>query len=76
LSGKKKTTMAKLKRESKLREHRLETAARTDARRQDAANGIDRSVEDVVVDELGAVDLDQDVADLDQVAAAGPVVAD
>ncbi len=68
--------MAKLRRESKLREHRLEKAARKDARRQDAANGIDRSAEEVAFDELDAADLEQGVADLDQIAAGGPAAED
>jgi hypothetical protein len=38
-SGKKKTTMAKLMRESKLREKRLDKQARKDARKLAAANG-------------------------------------
>lgn len=38
-SGKKKTTMAKLTRESKLRERRLDKQARKDARKLAAANG-------------------------------------
>ena len=37
-TGKKKTTMAKLVRESRLRERRLEKQARKDARKQDAAD--------------------------------------
>jgi hypothetical protein len=37
-TGKKKTTMAKLARESRLREHRLEKQARKDARKQAAAH--------------------------------------
>jgi len=37
-SGKKKTTMAKLARESKLRERRLEKQAKKDARRQAPAH--------------------------------------
>jgi hypothetical protein len=37
-SGKKKTTMAKLTRESKLRERRLDKQARKDARKQSLAN--------------------------------------
>jgi len=37
-SGKKKTTMAKLNRESKLRERRLDKQARKDARKYAAAN--------------------------------------
>lgn len=36
-SGKKKTTMAKLNRESRLRERRLDKQARKDARKQQAA---------------------------------------
>jgi hypothetical protein len=36
-SGKKKTTMAKINREGKLRERRLEKAARKDARKQGIA---------------------------------------
>jgi len=36
-SGKKRTTMAKLNRETKLRERRLDKQARKDARRQAAA---------------------------------------
>jgi len=42
-SGKKKTTMAKLNREAKMRERRMDKAARKDARKQlaeDVANGI------------------------------------
>lgn len=37
-SGKKKTTMAKLARESRLRERRLEKQARKDARKRAAAH--------------------------------------
>jgi len=37
-TGKKKTTMAKLARESKLRERRVEKQARKDARKQAAAH--------------------------------------
>jgi hypothetical protein len=37
-SGKRKTTMAKLTRESRLRERRLDKQARKDARKQAAAN--------------------------------------
>jgi len=40
-SGKKKTTMAKLNRESRLRERRLDKQARKDARKNAAANGLD-----------------------------------
>ena len=38
-SGKKKTTMAKLNRESKLRERKLDKQARKDARKYAAAHG-------------------------------------
>jgi hypothetical protein len=38
-SGKKKTTMAKLMRESRLRERRVEKKARKDARKQAALHG-------------------------------------
>jgi hypothetical protein len=38
-NGKKKTTMAKLNRETKLRERRLDKQARKDARKQAAADG-------------------------------------
>lgn len=38
-SGKKKTTMAKLTRESRLRDRRVEKKARKDARKQAAAAG-------------------------------------
>jgi hypothetical protein len=41
-SGKKKTTMAKLMRESKLRERRAEKQVRKDARKLAAANGSDQ----------------------------------
>jgi hypothetical protein len=41
-SGKKKTTMAKLMRESKLRERRLDKQARKDARKLASANGSDQ----------------------------------
>ncbi len=37
-SGKKKTTMAKLNREAKMRERRMDKAARRDARKQLAAD--------------------------------------
>jgi hypothetical protein len=40
--GKKKTTMAKLTRESRLRERRLDKQARKDARKQAAADEADR----------------------------------
>ena len=43
--GKKKTTMAKLNRESKLRERRLDKQARKDARKAAAAAGIEPGAE-------------------------------
>ena len=55
-SGKKKTTMAKLNRESKLRDKRAVKAARKDARKQAAADG--------TVEEIDAVDAAYD--DLDR----------
>ena len=48
-SGKKKTTMAKLTRESRLRERRQDKKARKDARKQAAANG-------TVTSEMGLLD--------------------
>jgi hypothetical protein len=44
-SGKKKTTMAKLNRESKMRERRLDKQARKDARKLAAAAGTETPVE-------------------------------
>jgi hypothetical protein len=49
-SGKSKTTMAKLTRESKLREKRTAKEARKDARRLRIANGEDISIEPPVED--------------------------
>jgi hypothetical protein len=51
-SGKKKTTFAKLAREQKLRERRVEKRARKDARKRD---GVDLGPVDPVVGEAGAV---------------------
>ena len=42
MSGKKKTTMAKLTRESRLRERRLDKQAKKDARKQASAHHPDR----------------------------------
>lgn len=39
-SGKRKTTMAKLNREAKVRERKLDKQARKDARKYAAANGL------------------------------------
>ncbi len=49
--GKKKTTMAKLTRESRLRERRFEKQARKDARKL-AASDPDSHAEDAVVNEF------------------------
>jgi len=68
-SGKKKTTMAKLTRESKLRERRMDKQARKDARRHAIANGLDP---------YGDTPTDADGAPLTNVdgepAADGPVL--
>jgi hypothetical protein len=40
-SGKRKTTMAKMNRESKLREKRAEKAVRKDARKRASAEGVE-----------------------------------
>jgi hypothetical protein len=53
-SGKKKTTMAKLNRESRLRERRLDKQARKDARKYAAANPSE--VDDTPVDETAEQD--------------------
>jgi hypothetical protein len=44
-SGKKKTTMAKLTRESRLRERRADKQARKDARKRAAADGPDGALD-------------------------------
>jgi hypothetical protein len=49
-SGKRKTTMAKLMRESRLRERRLDKQARKDARKQAAANPADDPNHDALTD--------------------------
>jgi hypothetical protein len=46
-SGKKKTTMAKLDRERKMREKRMDKQARKDARKYLAANPVEESAEPV-----------------------------
>jgi hypothetical protein len=63
--SKKKTTMAKLNRESKLRERRLDKQARKDARKQlaaDVANGV-VPAPDPDMDETFETDLDAPVAE-------------
>jgi hypothetical protein len=51
-SGKKKTTMAKLDRERRMREKRMDKAARKDARKYAAANPVE-AAEDAVTEETG-----------------------
>ena len=52
-SGKRKTTFAKLARESRLRERRLEKAARKEARKRASEDGTAPAGEPVEVDEFG-----------------------
>jgi hypothetical protein len=79
-SGKKKTTMAKLNRESKLRERRAEKEARKRARKDaaaDLANQVDAPqpgddlAEDSATDAADATD-EVAAADTDHPAVAGP----
>jgi hypothetical protein len=49
--GKKKTTFAKLSRENKLRERRMDKQARKEARKQAAAEGPAEQVETLTEDE-------------------------
>jgi hypothetical protein len=49
-SGKRKTTMAKLNREAKLRDKRAVKAAKKDARKREAAAGIDGPSDDLGVE--------------------------
>jgi len=56
-SGKKKTTMAKLTRESRLRERRIDKKARKDARKLAATLGPEESLD---------VSIESDEEDLDQ----------
>ena len=61
-SGKKKTTMAKLNREAKMRERRMDKAARKDARKQLAAD-VRAGMVPATVDENGvAIETDDDSA--------------
>ncbi len=72
-SGKKKTTMAKLMRESKLREKRLDKQARKDARKLAAANGTSDWLADApnpMGDDVAQPDAAQ--PDLEAVAQAQP----
>jgi hypothetical protein len=50
-NGKKKTTMAKINRENRLRERRLEKKAKKDARKQAPAEQTDRPDETLTGDE-------------------------
>jgi hypothetical protein len=71
-SGKKKTTMAKLTRESKLRERRLDKQAKKDARRQAPADSSDRPDDtlDPITGESALPDVGQPA--LETVAQAHP----
>jgi len=70
-SGKKKTTMAKLMRETKLRERRLDKQAKKDARKRAPAESLDGPGDalDAATDELAATDTGQ--PELQTVARAG-----
>jgi hypothetical protein len=59
-SGKKKTTMAKLTRESRLRERRQDKQARKNARKLAAANGESVAEETFPEDPLAGVPLAED----------------
>jgi hypothetical protein len=72
-SGKKKTTMAKLTRESKLRERRMDKQARKDARRHAIANGLD-PYGDTLPDADG--ESAQPDADGSALEPVGPAIAD
>ena len=50
-NAKKKTTMAKLNRETKLRERRFEKAAKKDARKREAAERAAAPAETITMDE-------------------------
>ena len=64
--GKKKTTMAKLSRESRLRERRLDKAARKNARKEAAANGTTEPID------MESSDLDDVEANEDEFAQVAP----
>ena len=72
-SGKKKATMAKLTRESKLRERRMDKQARKDARRHAIANGLD-PYGDTLPDADG--ESAQPDADGSALEPVGPAIAD
>jgi hypothetical protein len=54
-SGKKKTTMAKLDRERRMRERRMDKQARKDARKQEAALGLEAS-DEILTPDLGTTE--------------------
>jgi hypothetical protein len=58
--GKTKTTMAKLTRESRLRERRQDKQARKDARRQAALNGESQPIESAFGDDLSSIEPSDD----------------
>lgn len=69
--GKKKTTMAKLDRERRMRERRLDKQARKDARKQASAHAANASETGHQADEAGAPD-----APHPALQAAGRIPAD
>jgi hypothetical protein len=71
-SGKKKTTMAKLMRETKLRERRLDKQARKDARKAAAADGYTPLAEPADVDGAPIESTGADGSPVDPDAAAQP----
>ncbi len=77
-SGKKKTTMAKLTRESRLRERRLDKQARKDARKRASALSPDGLDPDGLGDPLNATtgESAQPDAGLTAVAAIAPALGD
>ena len=74
--GKKKTTMAKLSRESRLRERRVEKNARKNARKEAAANGTTvtglESDDGLQSTDLGSADLDISQDEFAHVASSAP----
>lgn len=75
-SGKRKTTMAKLTRESRLRDRRLDKKARKEARKLAAANGTTEQPMDLGDVMLpGTAPVEDDLADGPEVEAAAREVA-
>jgi hypothetical protein len=68
-SGKKKTTMAKLTRESKLREKRAEKQARKNARKHAAETGVDAPDETLTGDQAVETDDEQGLLTYDEAIA-------